>query len=207
MLLALTLTAALLGADETTAPPSAEPAPAAKDVSLANTRTDMKKSPALLVDLGALVIGTLVTYVVTVGGIAANFGLGGAGLPPDKNDILLLGVMPMVTAAATTWLIGLFDLGQRSLIGSAISSLAGALVGELAGLGVGYAIGQKAAPNDLNGAISVTVLVAPVFAVFGSILFTEIFKPGESTNVSATVVPQKMSDGRWALAPGVGVTF
>ena len=152
-------------------------------------------------------MGAAAGYLGVLVGVLYNIGQGGLQWPPDAGDILLLGALPAVMAAGGSWLIGLLDSSQRSVLGSLMHALLGATVGQAAGLGVGYLIGRAAAgPDDLSGAMSIAVFIAPAFAALGSTLFMELFKPG-AVSVSASIAPVRGGNGAVSLAPAVSVTW
>jgi hypothetical protein len=179
--------------------PAPQPSPA--------PREERHKSFNPLIGLLELTVGAAAAYVGVLVGVLYNIGQGGAQWPPDAGDILLLGALPAVMAAGGSWLIGLMDSSQRSVLGSLLHALLGAAVGQAAGLGVGYLIGRAAAgPDDLSGAMSIAVFIAPAFAALGSTLFMELFKPGEVT-VSGSLAPVRDGNGAVSLAPAVSVTW
>ncbi|MEW5739916.1 MAG: hypothetical protein AB1938_13370 [Myxococcota bacterium] len=184
--------------------PSAAGAP--RSASLA-PREERHKSFNPLIGTLEFVVGAAAGYVGVLAGVLYNIGQGGLQWPPDAGDILLLGVLPAVMAAGGSWLIGLMDSSQRSVLGSLLHALLGGLVGQAAGLGVGYLIGRAVAgPDDLSGAMAISVFIAPAFAALGAVLFMELFKPGE-LRVSASLAPLRDAGGVSGLAPAVALRW
>jgi hypothetical protein len=152
-------------------------------------------------------VGAVAGYAGVLVGVLVNLGQGGLQWPPDADDVVLLGALPVVLAAGSSWLIGLLDVSQRSVLGSLLHALLGAVVGQLAGLGAGYLIGRAVAgPNDMSGAMAIAVFIAPAFAALGSVLFMELFKPGE-VRVSASLSPLRDAGGFSGLAPAVALRW
>lgn len=154
------------------------------------------------IDLAA---GLVAGYLGLVVGIALNVPRGGLSNPPDAYDVLYLGVVPVVACAALSWLAGLFDLSQRSVLGSAIWAALGALAGELIGVGAGLLVGNAMFPDDQGAAGLVAVSFGPAFAALGAVLFMEIFKPGEE--VYATLNAVRAHDGSLAMGPAFLMRF
>lgn len=212
------LLAALLAAQLTAAVPPVVPSlvrtvvaaeaagSAGKGVALADREPQRRKSFNLLIGVLELGVAAVAAYVGVGAGILVNVGLGAMSWPPDRNDVLLLAALPAGLAAVAGWVVGLLDLGQRSFLGSALWAVLGAVVGELGGLGLGYLLGRSLAPADFAGAASIAVLVAPVFAAFGAVLFMELLKPGELV-ASASLLPVRDGRGLVSLAPAVALRF
>jgi len=192
---------ALAQAQPTAAQPAPTPAPTPA------SREEHHKSFNPLIGVLELTIGAAAGYLGVLVGVLYNVGQGGASWPPDAGDILLLGALPAVMAATGSWLIGLLDVGQRSVLGSLLHALLGATVGQAAGLGVGYLVGRGVAgPDDVSGQLSVAVFIAPAFAALGSTLFMELFKPG-AVSVSASVAPVRSGSGAVSLAPALSAAW
>lgn len=152
-------------------------------------------------------VGAVAGYGATLVGVLLNIRHGGLSWPPDDADIMLLGVAPAITAAAGSWLIGLLDLSQRSVVWSALHAVIGGVVGQAAGLGLGYLVGRRLiGTGDANGAMAIAVFAAPAVAALGSTLFMELFKSGPSS-ASASVLPLRDARGLSGFAPAVAVTF
>jgi hypothetical protein len=149
--------------------------------------------------------GAVAGYLGLVVGIALNVPHGGLSSPPDSNDILLLGVIPVVACAAIAWLAGLFDFSQRSIIGSALWSVLGSLAGELVGVGAGLLVGNAMFPDDQASAYLVALAFGPAVAALGAVIFMEIFKPGEE--VYATIDAVRTRNGSLALGPAFLMRF
>lgn len=206
-MLAFTLTCALqLGALPPALPattlaqaPAAATAPA--------VREERHKSFNPLIGVLELTVGLVAGYAGVLVGVLYNIGQGGLSWPPDAADVLLLGALPAALAAGGSWLVGLLDASQRSVLGSLLHAVLGAAVGQAAGLGAGFLIGRSAAgAGDLSGALSISVFVAPAFAAVGSVVFMELFKPG-SVSVSASVAPLRDAGGLTGLAPAVALRW
>jgi hypothetical protein len=202
-MLSLALSVALqVGAAAQPPPPSAEPAAAVAP-------RDEVRHPYFnpLVGLLEFGVGVVGGYAGVLVGVLANIGRGGLSWPPDGMDVLLLGVLPATVAASAAWVMGLFDVSQRSLLGSLLQALVGAAVGEVAGLGAGYLLGGAlVGPGDQSGIMSISVFVAPAFAALGSVVAMELFKPG-AVQLRASVAPLRDVRGAAGLAPAVAVTF
>ena len=213
------LTLSLLALGQTPSPPEEAPArvehldpqgpSAAQSVdtrsATLNPTLTHKKSVNVLVALGELAIGSLAGYLALVVGIALNLPHGGVSAPADANDILYLGVFPTVATAALSWLVGLFDWGQRSVLGSAIWAVLGAAAGELAGLGLGDLLGHALYPNDHGASAIVTIFFAPAVSAIGAMIFMEAFKPGQ--DVYASINLTRTRSGALALGPAFGLRF
>jgi hypothetical protein len=167
-----------------------------------------QKSTNLLLAGGELVLGLVGGYVFLLGGIAANIGNGGVSLPPDLNDIILVGLVPALGAAGFAWLIGLLDLSQRSLLGSLVLSGLGGAVGELVGLVIGVLVGQSLYPADQAAAALLAIFLAPAVAAVGAMLSMELFKGGDKSGGFATLTITRTRDGRGiAAGPALGWVF
>lgn len=165
-----------------------------------------EKSTSLLVAGGELGLGLVGGYLALIAGVAINFPLGGASLPPDTTDLVLLAALPAATAAAGAWLFGLFDLSQRGFVTSLILAALGAAVGEAAGVAAGLYGGRALYPNDPATAGLVAMAAGPVVAALGATLFMELFKGGKST-ASATLLLSPASRGSFVLQPGMALRF
>lgn len=166
--------------------------------------TRRKSTSFILVGID-LAAGLVAGYLGLVVGIAVNVPRGGLSNPPDAYDVLYLGVVPLVACAALSWLAGLFDISQRSVLGSAIWAALGALAGELVGVGAGILVGNAMFPDDQGGAGLVAVAFGPAFAALGAVLFMELFKPGEE--VYATINTVRTHDGSLAMGPAFLMRF
>ena len=204
-MLALALSLSLqLGA---VAPPPPLALAIAAQAPAAAPRESHEKSFNPLIGLLEFTVGTVAAYAGVLVGVLVNIGRGGLSWPPDTTDVLLLGALPAALAAGGSWLVGLLDAGQRSVPMSLVHALLGAVTGQVVGLGAGYLLGRAAAgPNDLSGAMSISVFVAPAFAALGSVVFMELFKPGAVT-VSASVAPVRDGRGLAGFAPAVALTW
>lgn len=224
MLLALAVTAQLLAGlqDEgdsparvDTLPPSTEgqpaplapappPAPAPeRGASLSAGPTTQRKSTGFLIAGGGIVLGAVGGYLGLVAGVLVNFSKGGLSDPIDVDDALLLMVIPATAAAAFSWVIGLFDLSQRTFVGSAIWAILGAAVGEGVGLGAGYLLGRAMFPNDAGTRGLVLIAMGPALAAIGAVLFMELFKPGEEVGPAATLSVTRDATGALAFGPAL----
>ncbi|MFZ5471520.1 MAG: hypothetical protein ACOZIN_19010 [Myxococcota bacterium] len=168
--------------------------------------SETRKSTSFLIAGGELGLGLAGGYIGLLAGIALNLPRGGVSLPPDTNDVLLIGLLPALAAAGPAWAFGLFDLSQRGFVTSLLLSAAGAAVGELAGLGVGLLLGRSLTPDDEAAAVLLAMFAAPAFAALGAMLSMELFKGGE-TVATPTVALVRTSGGSWVLQPSLRVAF
>lgn len=204
-MLALALSVSLqLGA---VAPPLPLALAVAAQVPTAAPRETHDKSFNPLVGLLEFAVGTAAGYAGVLVGVLVNIGRGGLSWPPDAADVLLLGALPAALAAGGSWLPGLLDARQRSVPMSLVHALLGAVTGQAVGLAAGYLVGRSVAgPNDLSGALSVSVFVAPAFAALGSVVFMELFKSG-AVAVSASAAPVRDGRGLHGFVPSVALTW
>lgn len=186
------------------APVPAKPAPE-RGVSLAAGPTEFRKSTNPLIATLAIGGGLLGGYLGLLGGVLINFSKGGLSDPIDSDDALLLMVVPGVGAAAFAWIVGLLDLSQRTIAGSAVWGLLGAAIGEGAGLGIGYAIGKAKFSSDPGVQGLIFVGVAPAFAALGAVIFMELFKPGEEIGPSISVA--RSANGTLVYGPAIAGRF
>ncbi len=130
-----------------------------------------------LLFVGEVAIGTVAGYLGFTAGVLLNLPLGGFSSPIDAHDVLYLFALPLAAAGSASWLVGLFDLGQRSFLGSMLHSLIGAVIGEGVAIGVGFLLAFLFPAVGLP-ALFWAAAAAPGCVALGSTLAMELLKSG-----------------------------